>query len=285
MVGQIASNMSSYDRTICLGAASVAAILGLLWALYQLRLLHIGREFDARLHERFNERTRIARELHDTLLQSIHGVMFCVQAAANVLPDRPLEAKQRLETALQHSAHAIREGRDAVQGLRASATVTNDLAIVLSTLGEELAASQIADAHSETSGFNVAIHGTPRTLRPVIQEDIYRIASEALCNAFRHARARRIELDIRYDDRQFQLRVRDDGQGIDAAVPEGYRAGHFGLLGMRERAEQIGGYFEVWSDAGMGTEVALTIPGVVVYASPRARRDFWSFVRPTRANS
>jgi signal transduction histidine kinase len=227
--------------------------------------------------ETVNERTRIARELHDTLLQNFHGAMFHVQAAANVLPDRPLEAKQRLETALTHCARAITEGRDAIQGLRASTTVTNDLAIALSTLGEELATTSINDAHTEAAALDVAVHGTPRTLSPIILDDIYRIGSEALRNAFRHARARRIEVEIRYDDRQFQLRVRDDGLGIDAAVLNGHQAGHFGLPGMRERAELIGGHFEVWSETGMGTEVALTIPAAAVYASPQPRRHFWPF--------
>jgi len=284
MVGHFASNIVSCDQASWLRAASVAAILALLWTLCLLRH-RIGREFDARLRERLNERARIARELHDTLLQGMNGVMFRIQGAANVLPDRPLEAKQRLETAVQQCAHAIREARDAVQCLRASTTVTNDLAVFLTTLGEELAASQISDAHSETSRLDVAIHGTPRTLRPIIGDDIYRIASEALCNAFRHARARRIEVDVRYDDRQFQLHIRDDGRGIDAAVPESYRPGHFGLRGMHERAQLIGARFEVWSGPGMGTEVALAIPGVVVYPSPQGRGDCWSFVRGTRANS
>src|SRR5262249_28113301 len=155
--------------------------------------------------------------------------------------------------------HAIKEGRDAIQGLRTSTTVTNDLAVALSTLGEELATTSISDAHT-AAAVDVTIHGTPRSLSPIIRDDLHRIGSQALRNAFRHAGARRIEVEIRYDDRQFQLRVRDDGQGIDAAVLNGHQAGHFGLSGMRERAQLLGGQFEVWSETGMGTEVALTIP-------------------------
>src|SRR5262249_6040849 len=195
----------------------------------------------------------------DTILQSFHGVTFRFQAAANVLPERPLEAKQRLETALRQATHAIREGRDAVQGLRASTTITNDLAVALSALGAELAATHANASLAETAALGVAIHGTPRDLRPIIRDDIYRIGGEALRNAFRHARARRIELELRYDDHLFQLRVRDDGHGIDGSAPDDRRAGHFGLPGMRERAELVGGQFEVWSEAGTGTEVALTI--------------------------
>jgi signal transduction histidine kinase len=211
--------------------------------------------------------------------------MFRLQAAANVLPDRPLDAKQRLGIALKDGTHAIREGRDAVQGLRAPTTVTNDLAVALNAVGEELAATQVNEPHTKTAALDVAIHGTPRNLRPIVRDDIYRIASEALRNAFKHAGARRIEVDIRYEDRQFHLRVRDDGQGIDRAVLDGHRVGHFGLPGMRERAELIGGHIEVWSEASMGTEVALTIPADAAYATLRARRHFWSVIGRTQAKS
>jgi signal transduction histidine kinase/ligand-binding sensor domain-containing protein len=273
----------AYYQTAWFRTGVVGAVLALVWAIYTFRVRQLAHQFDARLQERVNERTRIARELHDTLLQSFHGVMFRFQAAANVLPDRPLDAKQRLETALQHGSQAIREGRDAVQGLRDSTVITNDLAVALRALGEELAAAEAGNgADGRSATIEVAIHGAPQALRPIVRDDIYRIVSEALRNAFRHARARRIELEIRYHARQFQLRVRDDGQGIDAGTLDAHRAGHFGLPGMRERAEQIGGHLEVWSEAAMGTEVALTIPGATIYASPRTRRHFWSLIARRR---
>jgi signal transduction histidine kinase len=259
-------------------ALIVLIVATLVWSACRYHLRQVAHRFDARLQARVNERTRIARELHDTLLQSFHGVMFGFQAAANILPDRPLEAKQRLETALRQGAHALCEGRDAVQGLRASTTVSNDLAVALGTLGEELALAQTEDAHTEAPGLGVTIQGTPRDLRPIIRDDIYRIGSEALRNAFRHARARRIEVEIRYEDRHFHLRVRDDGRGIDGTALDAERITHFGLGGMRERAELIGAQLKVWSEARMGTEVALTIPAAVVYAAPPARRRFWSLV-------
>jgi len=268
---------AAYYQTAWFRSGVVVAMLALVWALYQFRVRQLAHEFNVRLEERVNERTRIARDLHDTLLQSFHGVMFRLQGAANVLPERPLEAKQRLETALEQGTHAIREGRDAVQGLRASTTVTNDVAVALSTLGEELAATQTNDAYTGAPRLDVAIEGTPRDLRPIVRDDIYRIGSEALRNAFRHARARRIEVEIRYEDRRFQLRVRDDGRGIDGAALDAERIKHFGVGGMRERSELIGGQLEVWSEAGMGTEVALTIPAAAVYATPHARRGFWPF--------
>ena len=221
----------AYYQTRWFRVMVFAGGVALLGAVYQLRVRQVRHQFNLRMEERVSERTRIARDLHDTLLQSFHGVVFRFQAAANVLPDRPSEAKQQLDTALKHATQAIREGRDAVQGLRASTTADNDLALALSTIGEQLAATRVTDTQADTAELDVAIHGTPRTLRPIIRDDIYRIASEALRNAFRHARARRIELEIRYDDRQFEVRIRDDGQGIDGAVLDGHRAGHFGLDG------------------------------------------------------
>jgi signal transduction histidine kinase/ligand-binding sensor domain-containing protein len=274
----------AYYQTAWFRTGIVVAALTLVWGLYQLRVRQLAHQFDTRLQERLNERTRIARELHDTLLQSFHGVMFRFQAAANVLPDRPLDAQQRLDVALKQGTEAIREGRDAIQGLRTSTTATNDLAVALGSLGEQLALTQANDPRAHPTTVDVTIHGTPRTLRAIIRDDIYRIAGEALRNAFLHARARRIEVEMRYDDREFNLRVRDDGQGIGTEVIDGHRPRHFGLAGMRERADQIGGHFEVWSEPGMGTEVALTIPGAAVYATPRARH-FRPFFGRTRANS
>src|SRR5262249_39946326 len=134
-----------YQRT-WFGAASVAGALILLWGLYQIRLRRIAHAFEARLQERVNERTRIARELHDTLLQSFHGLLFRFQAANNMLPDRPAEAKQSLESAIDQAAQAITEGRDAVHDLRSSAVVTNDLALAISTLGDELVGARVNDA-------------------------------------------------------------------------------------------------------------------------------------------
>jgi signal transduction histidine kinase/ligand-binding sensor domain-containing protein len=265
---------AAYYQTAWFRTGMVVAMLAFVWVLYQFRVRQLAHEFDVRLEERVNERIRIARDLHDTLLQSFHGVMFRFQAAANMLPDRPAEAKQRLQTALMHGTEAIREGRDAVQGLRASTTVTNDLAASLNTLGEELTARQMNEASVQPPALEVTIQGTTRDLRPIIRDDIYRIGSEALRNAFRHARARRIEVEIRYEDRHFQLRVRDDGQGIDRSLLEPDRVGHFGLGGMRERAELIGGHFEVWSESGMGTEVSFTIPGAAVYTTSERRPAF-----------
>jgi len=254
----------------------VLVFAALMLAAYRYRLRQVAYEFDTRLQERVNERTRIARDLHDTLLQSFHGVLFRFQATANMLPERPARAKQDLEQAIDQASHAIVEGRDAVQNLRTGSIDASDLPTAISTLGRELA---IGEEGTIRPAVNVAVEGTPRDLHPVVRDDVYRIAAEALRNAFRHAHARCVEVEIRYDDRQFTLRVRDDGKGIDPAVIEQHEAGHFGLPGMRERAVLVDGHLDVWSEKGVGTEVELTIPAGAAYAAPRTGSRFWLFSR------
>ena len=220
------------------------------------------------LDARVAERTRIARDLHDTLLQSFHGLLLRFQTAFNLLPDRAAESKQVLGSAIDQAAQAITEGRDAVQGLRSSATTTNDLADSIRALGEELAGDGSAGPT-----LRVEVQGASRALHPIVRDEVFRIAGEALRNAFRHAAARQIEIELRYDERQLRLRVRDDGKGIDQKLlhTEG-REGHFGLRGMRERAKLAGGKLTVWSGVDTGTEVELSIPAPHAYISSSSSR-------------
>jgi len=261
----------AWFQTTSFRAFCVALLLVPLWCLYQLRLRQLQQKFNIRLEERVNERTRIARELHDTVLQSLHGLMMSFQRAANLLPERPVEAKQRLEAAIDQAGQAITEGRDAVQGLRSSAVVTNDIAAAIQTLGQELAAKE---TNRDCPIFHVAVEGTQRELNPILRDDVYRIAGEAVRNSFRHAQARRIEVEIHYDQRQLRLRIRDDGKGIDKQVFNSKRrSGHWGLPGMGERAELVGGHLEIWSELDCGTEIELRIPASIAYVSslPRNR--------------
>jgi signal transduction histidine kinase len=146
--------------------------------------------------------------------------------------------------------------------LRSSAVGTNDLALAISTLGEELAADQTENCPE----FHVQVDGAPRDLAPLVRDEIHRIASEALRNAFRHAHAGRIEVEIRYDQRQLRLLVRDNGKGIDPKVLSGGgRAGHYGLPGMHERAKLAGGKLALRSELDSGTEAELIIPASVAY--------------------
>ena len=254
-------------------ALCVAAFLALLWALYQLRLRQVAQQFNLRLEERVGERTRIARDLHDTLLQSFHGLLFCFQAVSNLLPTRPAEAKQTLDKAIDQAVQAITEGRDAVQGLRSSTVVTNDLACAITTLGQELAGGE---TNPNATEFHVQVEGTTRDLHPILRDEVYRIAGEAVRNAFTHAQARRIEVEIRYDERRFRLRVRDDGKGIaPKLMNEDGRTGHYGLRGMRERAKLLGGKLAMWSELDSGTELELRIPASRAYETSPARRRSW----------
>jgi signal transduction histidine kinase len=253
-------------RVLC-----VLVFLSALFAAYRLRVRQLAHQFNKTLDVRVSERTRIARDLHDTLLQSFQGLLLRFQSVLKILPEHPLEARQRLESALDQAAEAITEGRNAVEGLRSSACETNDLARGIIAIGQELTDDGPAAA---APSIDVEVEGAPRNLNPIVRDEAYRIAGEALRNSFRHARARRITIEIRYDRRQFQLRVRDDGKGIDEATVRRGHAGHFGLHGMRERAEIVGGRLAVWSKRETGTEVELSVPGAVAYGAPVKRSWF-----------
>jgi ligand-binding sensor domain-containing protein/signal transduction histidine kinase len=246
-----------------------------LWFAHRLHLQRIMWQFNMRLEERVNERTRIARELHDTLLQSFHGLLFRFQAARNMLPRRPEEAMQALDGAINRTEEAIAEGRSAIQDLRSEPTATRDLAHLLTATGQELAeedngGSQDANHHSPV--FRVTEEGERQALSPILQDEVYRIARELLRNAFQHAQARQVEAEIRYDHAQLRLRIRDDGKGIDPKIlQEGSRAGHWGLPGICERAKRIGGRLDFWSEAGAGTEAELAVPASVAYANASNR--------------
>lgn len=219
-----------------------------------------------RFEERLAERTRIARELHDTLLQSFQALMLHFQTVNNLLP--PGKAKDALEQALDRADQAIVEGREAIQNLRSSTNLTNELAQAMTALGQELGVAHDGEMGSAT--FRVSVEGRPRELHPILRDDIYRIAREALRNAFQHARANKIEVEITYSERLLRLRIRDDGKGVDPKLLDAGRDGHWGLPGMRERAEEIGAQLEIWSEVGAGTEVELRIPGSISYGtSPR----------------
>jgi two-component sensor histidine kinase len=162
---------------------------------------------------------------------------------------------------------------DGQRVLRSSTTVTNDLACAITTLGQELASGE-----SNPNAAEFHVEGTTRELHPILRDEVYRIAGEALRNAFKHAQAQRIEVEIRYDERQLRVRVRDDGKGIDPKhLNEDGRPGHYGLRGMRERAKLMGGKLAVWSDLDSGTEVELRIPASRAYETFTVRgRSWWT---------
>jgi signal transduction histidine kinase len=254
----------------------VAATACLAWMAYRYRVRQVTGRLDMQFKERLSERTRIARELHDTLLQSFQGLTLHFQRARNLLPDRAAEAIQTLDKALDGAEQAIVEGRDAIHDLRSLAPAAQGLAEEITALGEELIAE---DTNKDPAQFRVVIEGSVRVLHPNVHLDISRIAREALRNAFIHSQGRLIETEITYSDKLFRLRIRDDGKGLDPNVrDQGERTGHWGLRGMRERAERLGGELDLWSEPGAGTEVELRLPGSIVYEASPARngvRLFW----------
>jgi signal transduction histidine kinase len=166
--------------------------------------------------------------------------------------------KPRLDRVLQVMSRGIEEGRSAIQGLRSSDSATRDLVIAFSGIEQELSCRPDID-------FRVNVVGRQQPLNAPIQEEIYRIGREALLNAFCHSRAKRIEFELEYADRELQMRVRDDGIGINPQVLHDGRKGHWGLVGMQERAGRIGGLLKISSSPSNGTEVRLSIPSGIAF--------------------
>jgi signal transduction histidine kinase/ligand-binding sensor domain-containing protein len=247
--------------------------VGLLWLLYYVRMRQITerqrQRIEQSMEDRFSERTRIARDLHDTLLQSLQGSLLRYQVAHELLPEHPREAKQDLGKAIDQTVRAISDGRNAVQGLRSFKADTNDLADSIKTFVEELA----LDSSPGERVFHVGLQGTPQPLQGAVLDEIYEIAAESLRNARHHSQATRIEVDLNYDYDQLRLRIRDNGIGIDPAYLDGQGAtGHFGLRGMRERAELVGGRLAIWSAPSAGAEIELNIPAARAYVGAHPRR-------------
>jgi ligand-binding sensor domain-containing protein/signal transduction histidine kinase len=249
-------------------------VLAMIVGAYLLRVRQLAEQFDIRLDERVNERTRIARELHDSLLQSFQGLIYRLQAARALLPDRTAEATLMLETALDRGDRAIDEGRAAVMELRSNTPVTLDIADSIAALGDELV-NDGKDAHS----FRLIIEGKVRPVAALVRDDMYLIAREALRNVIQHSHAKKIEAEVHYGDSALILRIRDDGIGVDVSS-EGRRVGHWGLQGMRERADSFGGHLEVWSERGAGTEIELSVPARIAYGHAVAtHRSFFGIQR------
>jgi ligand-binding sensor domain-containing protein/signal transduction histidine kinase len=254
----------AYYQTTWFRVSVVVVFLLLLGALYQLRLRQVSRQVRGRMEERLEERERIARDLHDTLLQSVQGLILKFHAVAKQIPsDEP--AHDALEKTLDHADQVLAEGRDRVRNLRATAVSLNDLPAAFKRVAEEI-------LNGGEATFRTVVEGSVRELHPVVLEESFSIGREALVNALTHSDGRNVEVEITYDARQFRLRVRDDGRGIDSKIlEEGGRPDHWGMKGMRERAQKIGAQLKVWSRPETGTEVELVIPGATAYQSPRDR--------------
>jgi signal transduction histidine kinase/ligand-binding sensor domain-containing protein len=240
-------------------ALAAIAIVAALWFLFRWRLAQALAGMRARLEERLRERERIARELHDTFLQGVQGLMLRFQSAMERIP--PTEpAREIMEKALDQADEVIAEGRDRVTALRTLRPRASDLPEVLQAVGEEL-------AEESDFAFRLAVEGTPRELDPVVDDEVQRIACEALANAFRHAHARTIEVTVTYARHRLAVSVADDGRGFDVAAMEQQRPdGHWGLKGMRERAARMRAHLEIASAPGAGAKLTVSVPASLAYA-------------------
>jgi signal transduction histidine kinase/ligand-binding sensor domain-containing protein len=237
----------------------VAATCGVLaFAVYRLRTRQLTRQLNVRFEERLAERTRIAQELHDTLLQGVLSASMQLHSAVDDLPaDTP--NRRELERVLHLMGRVSDEGRVAVRGLRTESG--DDLAQAFCLVHQEYASRNGA-------AFEVIVEGRVRTIHPLIRDEVYCVGREALVNAFRHARAARIEVELEYGSRHLRMLIRDDGCGIDPDIMRGGRDGHWGLSGMRERAGRIGGRLTLSSRPASGTEVELLLPASVAFMPP-----------------
>ena len=212
------------------------------------------------MYERLAERERIARDLHDTFFQGIQGLLLRFHTATSQLRrDEP--ARRILEETLKQWDQVMLEGRELVLDLRETVSQYNDLPTALADFGEGMQEGVSCD-------FKVAVNGTIRPLHPVVFEELFKIAKEALGNAFWHSEAHSIETELNYEGSELRIRIRDDGKGIDSTIlRQGHRDGHFGLAGMKERAKKVGAHLDVWSRPGAGTEIELRIAGSIAYVS------------------
>jgi signal transduction histidine kinase/ligand-binding sensor domain-containing protein len=252
----------AFIQTAAFKVLCVALGLGVLVLAVRVRGRQLAERLRARLDERHQERERIARELHDTLLQGTQGLILRLHAASQRLPaDDPLRGE--LETAMDLAEQAIAEGRERVRGLRGVARQRQDLGSALLQVRDEAGGRTLPEVR-------LLVEGNPRPLLPHAAEELYMIGREALLNAFQHAGAEAVEIEVGYGRRRLQLRIRDDGRGLSdeaARVP-----GHWGLHGMRERAARLGARLQLWSREGAGTEVHVSLPAARAYRRPTRLR-------------
>ncbi|HEU4479909.1 MAG TPA: two-component regulator propeller domain-containing protein [Pyrinomonadaceae bacterium] len=268
----------AYYQTAWFRIVVVLLFLVVLAALYQLRLRQVARQVRVRMEERLEERERIARDLHDTLLQSVQGLILKFHAVSKQIP-ADTAAYDALEKTLDHADEVLAEGRDSIRNLRVHSASLSDLPAAFRAVAEET-------SHGRDATFKTVVEGHARELHPLVLEECYCIGREAIINALTHSEGQHVEVEITYDSRQFRLRVRDDGRGIEPTILEaGGRAGHWGLQGMYERAQKIGGQLKFWSRPETGTEVELTVPGATAYQdSPQRAKKIFSR-RFTRINA
>ncbi len=251
-------------------------LIALLWSLYRASLRRSASQLRARLEERHAERERIARELHDTLLQGVQGLILRFQAVAQTIPD-DMPARSRMEQALDRADQVLADSRDRVLDLRTAGAPPTDLVTAL------LSANREREQHAGAR-LIASIQGEQRPLQPIVREELYRIGLEAITNAMQHSHGERVTLYVIFLSEVLELRVTDDGVGIEPAyLAQGGRPGHWGLPGMRERAQRIGGRLSVRAIQPRGTEIRIVLPAACAYRrSPGRVERLWRRFKSTR---
>ena len=253
-------NQSWWFRTGC-----VIAVLAAILLLFRLRMLQMQRHLQERLQERFLERERIARELHDTLIQGFQGLVLLFGAIRQrIAQEDPV--RELMGNALTRANDVLAEGRDRVKGLRDSLGLRHDLPAALQEVAEDLSRAHAVE-------FSMSVIGTPRELRPGVMAETCQIGREALANAYRHAAATRVQVEVIFSETGLRMRVTDDGVGMDTRIlRDGGIPGHFGVQGMHERARKMKGTLHLRSGPGSGTAVELEVPSSNAY---RDRKSAW----------
>lgn len=246
-----------YFETTGFRAFVILAAAGLLWALYRLRLRHVGVRMRERLEARVAERERIARDLHDTLLQGFQALILRLEVVRRRTDDA--QARVAIGDAVERAENLLVEGRDRVSALRVSSGAPLDLVESLQRLGAELFGGA-------SPSFSMQTAGRPRPLDPAISDEVYLIAREALTNTHRHARADHVAVSLAFGEDELTVTIQDDGCGVSQTRPEAANPGHFGLAGMRERAAKIGSQLTIETPASGGTEVVLRVASRLAYA-------------------
>jgi signal transduction histidine kinase/ligand-binding sensor domain-containing protein len=231
------------------------------WGAHRVRLWQVARRLRAQFELRAADRARIAEELHDTLIQDLAALSLQAELMDDQLPHEPDAAKQTLETVRARMQRVVSDGRRGMTELHRGVSGGEDLADALSRTAQELRGP-------DGPSFHIVVQGQTRALHPLVGDEVYRIAREAMANAFHHAAARRIDVELSFTSDELRVRILDDGRGVSDAVIEAGRPGHFGLHGMRKRARNIGATLNVWSRVDGGTEVAVIVPGRSAFQRP-----------------
>jgi ligand-binding sensor domain-containing protein/signal transduction histidine kinase len=265
----------AFAQTIWFNILLVGLGVVLLWTVYKMRLRSVTRAIQGRMDERLRERERIARELHDTLLQGTYGLVLRFQAVADQI-DHASPVRQSINDALERADKVVAEGRDRVEGLRVAADTPVDLV----TAFREAAGDVAAGNHA---GLHINVEGTPRAIEPIVRDEVFWVGREAIANAYHAARANRITVVLGFERRGLRLTVRDDGRGIDSDILEaGGRPKHWGIRGMRERIARIGGRLDISSEPNAGTAVEVLIPASLAYVNAPVRWTSWFWPGPPR---